>query len=537
MTNKTYINPDAIKEVPASAIKEIPASAIKEIPASAITDFTVDNLNIEFKTINGESIIGEGDIVIENELPVASNTTLGGVVVGSGLTVGNSGVISLNDNFINLPSTVSGLTDTVSGLTEEVSGLTTDVSGLTDTVSGLTEDVSGLTDTITKLSGIVEENEIVAAKAVANIVDKVNGLTNTVNELSETVITWNSTSNMNNVTTTGVYKITGERVKNESDEIPSDNLPIYNPGIIEAKLQVFAADNCVSQILTLLNVGGGDTNVYTRTRQNGEWKQWGKLQSNIEVGAIGFNQTKTFNDFTDNGMYSGVNLYWVDKDNVYNAETFVLIVVNGYLYGGGITQLKYSIKQDGSVNIQTRKKLSSEWSEWENVGVKSDPLIKDIGVFELKDLYKQITNSNLTYYKGVLNNKNVIIERLYSETPIFTIKHANNNSMETITMTSPLNITFDTISSMEYWGEDSALNALKTYIQNSYNTHKEMIVTNIRNMNGTYLFANGRLEFNFYTNNNDKKVIIRGYLGSSEIKEVNNTFKYNLSSDNNMSWT
>ena len=368
----------------------------EEVTSSALNYLNDNKQNLidDLETIRQGAASGNTsvqNIQINGEIKTPSE---GLIDLGTGYTK-NSELESLYSSVSGLTTEVSGLTNTVSGLTEDVSGLTDDLSELTTDVSGLTEEVSGLTNTITELSGIVEENEIVAAKALTDISEKVNELTNntsdlteivnnisgitnnittltesvsgltdnvatltdTVNGLTETVITWDYTSNMNNFTTTGTYKITGERTNTQ------DSLPIYNTGIIEAKLQVFAADNCVSQILTLLNVGGGDTNIYTRTKQNGEWGQWGKLQSNIEVGAIGVGQTKTFNDFTDNGMYSGVNLYWVG-DGTYNAETFVLIVVNGYLYGAGITQLKYSIKQDGSVNIQTRKKISSEWTEW-----------------------------------------------------------------------------------------------------------------------------------------------------------------------------
>ena len=178
-----------------------------------------------------------------------------------------------------------------------------------------------------------------------------------------TPVTWDASKNMNDFTSPGTYLISGQKTSG------TDNLPIYNTGKISGRLVVITNDNCVSQILTLLNVGGGDTNIYTRTEQGGLWEPWGKLQSNIEVGQIGFGTPYTFDNFTDNGMYSGVNTYWVDSTSTYSAETFVLVVINGYLYGGGITQLKYSIMADGKVNLHTRKKMgNSNWSDWEMYG-------------------------------------------------------------------------------------------------------------------------------------------------------------------------
>ena len=56
---------------------------------------------------------------------------------------------------------------------------------------------------------------------------------------------------------------------------------------------------------------------------------WQRLQTNIEVGLIGVGQSKTFDDFIDNGMYSGVNAYWTDAVNyITSVETFVLVVIN-----------------------------------------------------------------------------------------------------------------------------------------------------------------------------------------------------------------
>jgi hypothetical protein len=134
---------------------------------------------------------------------------------------------------------------------------------------------------------------------------------------------------------------------------------------------VLAAGDCITQVLTLLNVGGGDGNIYVRTKQAGTWEPWGKLQTNIEVGAIGLGQSRNFDHLTDNGIYSGANIYSTGTgDNGYPLtayETFVLIVINGYLTGGGVSQLKYSLLPDGTTCVATRTMQDNEWSEWHDI--------------------------------------------------------------------------------------------------------------------------------------------------------------------------
>lgn len=176
-------------------------------------------------------------------------------------------------------------------------------------------------------------------------------LTGIVKSFIRKPIAWSASCNMNNFVCAGDYRLSGSRVANAQD-----NMPIYNGGNVEARLEVLVDGTTVAQKLTLLNAGGGDGNVYTRVKQDGAWKPWGKLQTNIEVGRV--EGSNAFDGFIDNGMYSGVYAY----DN--NAETFVLVVLNAYLYGGGISQLKYSLTLDGVVSIRTRKKIGDTWSEW-----------------------------------------------------------------------------------------------------------------------------------------------------------------------------
>lgn len=191
------------------------------------------------------------------------------------------------------------------------------------------------------------------------------------------------------------------------------HLPIINNGYIYGNLKVISDIDTATQILTLLNVVGGDGNIYTRTYQNGVWEPWGKMQTNVEVGAIGVGRSQSFDNFIDNGMYSGVNYYWEDESNyIVGAETFVLISINGYLTGAGVTQLKYSIKTNGKIDIQTRlgTRNSDEtisWTSWNNINDTKE-IIVNVGsdISLLPNVYYNLTRYSedefkITFDKGV----------------------------------------------------------------------------------------------------------------------------------------
>ncbi len=188
-------------------------------------------------------------------------------------------------------------------------------------------------------------------------------------------ITWSEASHIDMYTTPGILDINGERTST------TDGLPIYNTGTISARLAVLQGGNSIAQVLTLLNSGGGDSNIYVRTRQGNTWNNWGKLQTNIEVGAIGLGQSRTFDDLTDNGIYSGANVYSTGTgDNGYpliGYEAFVLVVINAYLTGGGITQLKYSLLPNGTTSVTTRTSVGGPWGEWVDLGAATTTDIQD----------------------------------------------------------------------------------------------------------------------------------------------------------------
>lgn len=187
-----------------------------------------------------------------------------------------------------------------------------------------------------------------------------NDLEKVIKNVSFNSVAWNEYSNLDNYNCTGEYVIRGERKNND------DNMPINNLGNIEARLNVIAdtIGKNATQVLTLLNVGGGDGNIYTRTRQDNTWGAWGKLQTNIEVGVINQQQMDAL---VDNGIYSGILST--------TGETFVLVVINNYAiatqagYGGYISHLKYSVGLDGVVKVETRRRDAfGSWTDWQSIG-------------------------------------------------------------------------------------------------------------------------------------------------------------------------
>ena len=356
----------------------------------------------------------EGEATIE--IPKATRTSLGGVVVGGGLTVDDDGNLSIADNSID-----------VNKLSIDVNAKINNTAGALDFTKrlvfneNLRLNYGALVDNSTPYSGtkytvytdkilangeqlIVDENYTISTVKIfdgeqqtlfqsnLNVREynldnkgfyyqiefkKNNALVFTDDELPKVVrlflrkpFTWNESSRIDDFVTAGTFIITGNRANT------ADGLPINNTGNIDARLLVLSGSNCVTQVLTLLNVGGGDGNIYVRTRQDGGWGMWGKLQTNVEVGAIGLGQERTFDNFTDNGIYSGANVLatGIGEDGypLTDYENFVLVVINAYLTGGGITQLKYSLLPNGTASVVTRTKVDGVWSAWGDVSDVQD---------------------------------------------------------------------------------------------------------------------------------------------------------------------
>ena len=222
-------------------------------------------------------------------------------------------------------------------------------------------------------------------------------------------VVWNAGSNIDDYLSAGTYTICGAR------ENLADGLPIANTGAIDARLVVLSGGGCVIQVLTLLNVDGGDGNLYTRTRQNSRWGKWGRLQTNIDVG-----QVDSLNAFVDNGIYSGV---WTKGHNNAGPLTFVCVVINDYalrISPRRVSQFVYGLsKPDGTVVCISRagKGDTITWGEWKDVnddniknlvqgtGVNSngwrEPFkrLKDVGTFQ--ELFEGVVKDGVKMQLGL----------------------------------------------------------------------------------------------------------------------------------------
>lgn len=294
-----------------------------------------------------------------------------------------------------------------------------------------------------------------------------------------TKVTWNSSSNMNDFKTPGVYEIYGERT------VKTDNLPIANDGSghsISARLTVVAstlqpANNeiCVTQFLMLSNRVDGDGNMYVRTyNQNnggvtdGVWSPWQKQMGLVET-LINSNETTVgqeiftgtaekigngLNGMIDNGMYSGIyidNLNYTGTQSLYYlsaqptfVETFVLIVINDYAASGKlnlprhITQLKYAVDAiTGQSTVKKRVGTGSgaiSWGDWEEIGsggtqeVDVTDIVKTNGLSYL--VVQGSAQEGITYVinflNSDLNNKKINLDSGGKLADFFKDKYASS---------------------------------------------------------------------------------------------------------------
>lgn len=176
-------------------------------------------------------------------------------------------------------------------------------------------------------------------------------------------VTWDSSSNMDEMNITGLYYITGNRSNT------ADNIPMSNTGEIVAWLRVAnvdATNSFITQILELGNKEGKDSKVYTRRYNGSSWSAWALLQPMVEVG-----QVASLDGFIDNGMYSGV---FTNGTTIF--DTFVLIVINNYAAAAAtgqnrsISQFKYALHIDGATTYTTRIGRGDStvvWSNWQDI--------------------------------------------------------------------------------------------------------------------------------------------------------------------------
>lgn len=307
------------------------------------------------------ALVSELEIIRESAALAESLYVNDEIVLTRGAFSGEEGDIYTGTNYCAISKPILANGETITVCSEYVISRT----AIYSVSSGAVElaDFYEVNDSVLNMAEVAGAEDcyyIIEVRRVDNKPIGANEYHNIIKSFVRKPITWGAGYNMNNIAYAGNYRISGTREANAQD-----GLPIYNGGNIEAKLEVLVNSSTVVQKLTLLNVGGGDGNVYTRVRQNGAWKPWGKLQTNIEIGRV--EGSNPFDNFTDNGMYSGVYAY----DST--AETFVLVVINAYLYGGGVAQLKYSTLLDGTTTVKLRTKVNGAWGEW--TGLPGDGLL------------------------------------------------------------------------------------------------------------------------------------------------------------------
>ena len=124
---------------------------------------------------------------------------------------------------------------------------------------------------------------------------------------------WSNTLNIDNYKTQGIYYISGERLKSESDHLPILNASSGHS--ISGQLTVLDAslsttEQCITQYLKLSNRLGSEGKEYVRTYNkysNGTsgWSEWREIKQTSILNQISDTQLK---NKTENGTYEGAIL-------------------------------------------------------------------------------------------------------------------------------------------------------------------------------------------------------------------------------------
>ena len=271
-----------------------------------------------------------------SQIPKATATSLGGVIIGSGLDVDENGTVSISDNAIDEDKLSSEINNRIDEITKKVSladalvvndGVVVHFGALIEGAdpytgtkySAYTEKILANGETLTVGSGykilsykfMNEEQElfyetnldktffVLAEKGMYYQFEfcKENNTSFTENDLQKVVksfvrnpITWSANCNVDTFITSGYYNLSGSR----SNEY--DGLPISDTGKFNARLSVLTSDDIVTQVLTLLNADKGS--VYIRTKHGGVWQQWRELLSEIPDKSI--TENKLADDINNN---------------------------------------------------------------------------------------------------------------------------------------------------------------------------------------------------------------------------------------------
>ena len=386
------------------------------------------------------SLATEGEAVID--IPKATNASLGGVIIGDGLTVDADGKVSLAVNSIgeeNLTPTLNAkLSDAMDAA--HLTGLFTFNSSLPLKYGALLKNESPYHGTNLRVytPRILANGEqlLLGAGYLISACKIFNGDTETSftkdlntnlysldakgfyyqfefkksdqtafsdEELSQVVKyyqpnhpVWTKDSHIDRFITPGSYYISGQHTS-EADGLPIADVALGRT--FHARLQVldssatgtgYANDKCITQILALGNSASGDIYVRTgRAASEGElacgngWNAWGKLQQNVGVG-----QVTSLNTFVENGIYSGTYI-----NGSAPIESFVMVVINNYAVATAtgtvrnVSQLKYAVDVNGAFSYKVRTGQgtnSVEWGEWSDLDTVTTARIHDGAVTATK---------------------------------------------------------------------------------------------------------------------------------------------------------
>ena len=360
------------------------------------------------------ALAGEGNVALES--PKASKSSLGSVIVGDGLVVDADGKVSLAAGAVGKKQLATGVVAKIDSMGDKLQHAASFAVN-----DGVALHIGALVENNTPYSGtnyraytdkllsngehlIVNEGYSISTYKIFDGEQEISFVANldlkqitldgehlnyqlefkkddttafasselpvVIKYFQRNLIAWSANSHIDNYIAPGTYNIRGDRTN------LADGLPIYNTGSFSARLTVLASNNCVTQVLTLLNVGGGDSNVYTRTRQGSNWGTWGKLQQNVEVG-----ETTSLDAYIDNGIYSGV---YTNGSTLF--ETFVMVVINNYAVAAAtgtarnITQLKYAVDTNGTFCYHVRNGQGAdtvEWGAWSDLDAVTTDRIQD----------------------------------------------------------------------------------------------------------------------------------------------------------------
>ena len=197
---------------------------------------------------------------------------------------------------------------------------------------------------------------------------------------------------LNKITEEGLYEF---YLQSRTYDSNVDDIPVLNSGnghTIAGRLNVVDAslddeESMITQKLLLSNRIGGEGKEYIRSCKEGVWTPW---LTNVTMQEVGV--TYRFDEYIDNGMYSGVyaGLDIHEGGNsgaqsgsteilCHQYETFVIVTINNYsvvatLKNQGIdiphsiSQFKYALTPYGNVTFFKRVGIkngtSISWGEW-----------------------------------------------------------------------------------------------------------------------------------------------------------------------------